>query len=322
MQILEAALAGHRLHPFKAAPLQRLERQLRRRLRRAGSLQQHLPRLAGPLVPTVLDPLRQLAALVPGDGDATEASLNILRQLNHQPLQLLQEHCSGAPLLAVVVGCRSRWAQAQHCRQRLAQAWTLPCVIATGNPRLADWQWRFDPASGQLELPCGDGYEHLPAKLLSLALVLGQLRQPPGLLKLDDDAAPSRDNHSLLQLLSQLQTSGQLAAGLRCHTDPPGQLDRGWHLGKCRSQRANHTSFSSLAPEQWLSGGAGYLLSPAGVQALARHSLIHWGFVESMLYEDVCVSALLQRHPGAILWLDDPRVLAVTNERLQELALP
>ena len=324
MPILEAALAGHRQNRLKAAPLQQLQRLLQRRLRRLQPVYQQRPGLASQLVPTLLKPLRQLTALVPGDGDATEASLNILRELNQRPLQQLQEHTQAAPIAAVVVGCRARWALADACRRRFQQAWGLPCLVVTGNPGLADWQWRFHPIQAHLELAGGDHYEHLAAKLLSLALVWGQLRQPPALLKLDDDAAPAGPSQRLLALLAELQARNQQAAGLACHTDPPGQLDRGWHLGKCHSRQANQQAYSGLAPQRWLSGGAGYLLSPAGIQALARHSLIHWGVVESMIYEDVCVSLLLNADapshgdPAAIHWLSDPSQLAITNERLQE----
>jgi hypothetical protein len=268
--------------------------------------------------------MRQLLALAPGDGNAQEAALNILRELNHQPLSTLMQHLHTAPLAAVVIGCRHRFNQAQSARQAWQADYPWPCLVVIGNPRLPDWQWRFDPHQGLLELPCGDAYEHLPHKLMTLMLVWGQLRHPPALLKLDDDARPQASHQRLLTLLQHLDHSQLLAAGLACSTDPPGHLDRGWHLGKCSTCQANERSFSGLAPDRWLSGGAGYLLHPRGVQALARHSLIHWGFVESMLYEDVCVSMLLEseaqtaHQPSRIHWLEDPTELAVTNERLQE----
>lgn len=314
--VIQAALNGHRQAPLKRESLQRLEHKLERRLSRV----QRWPAIGG----NILEPMRQLLALVPGDGDAQEAGLNILRELNQRALGALTLHLSNTPVAALVIGCRRRLAYAHAARQSFQSRFPWPCLVVVGNPNLLDWQWRFQPEEGLLELPCGDAYEHLAHKLMTLMLVWGQLRQPPALLKLDDDARPQTHSHQLLTVLQLLNDQQLLAAGLACSPEPAGQLDRAWHLGKCSSRRANERSYSSLAPKRWLSGGAGYLVHPKGVQALARHSLIHWGFVDSMLYEDVCISMLLESEADEhskntlIHWLDDPSQLAVTNERLQE----
>ena len=42
------------------------------------------------------------------------------------------------------------------------------------------------------------------------------------------------------------------------------------------------------------------------------------GFIDSMLYEDVCISMLLQAADTEFYWLQDPADLGLLSERQQE----
>jgi hypothetical protein len=66
-----------------------------------------------------------------------------------------------------------------------------------------------------------------------------------------------------------------------------------------------------------MSGGAGYLLNGPAVRLLGDFALHSWGFVESMLYEDVCVSLLLQAGGARFQWLDDPGELGIGTQSQQ-----
>ena len=50
-------------------------------------------------------------------------------------------------------------------------------------------------------------------------------------------------------------------------------------------------------------GGAGYLLNASAVRLIQAFWLHTWGFVTSMLYEDVCVSMVLQAGDADFHWL-------------------
>ncbi len=308
---LQASIAPHAGTPLKQPHIRRLQRQLGRRSQRLARWGQ-LGRL---LTPQLMPSIRAHTALAAGSGAASEslsAARSLLQQLNAPALEQLQQHCQ-ADLAVLLISCRSRRQRGLACQQRF-QSWSTPLIRVWGNPRLPDWCVRFNRAQAELELPCGDHYEDLAEKLLTLCLVLSLLEAPPAMLKLDDDAEPS-DEAALQQLLASLPAE-TAAAGLRIQPEGRGALDRAWHLGK--SQRSNNRIFDSLAPHEWLSGGAGYLLTRQGLQLLGDHALSHWGFVQSMLYEDVCISMLLQASQAPIQWLEDPIQLGISTERLIE----
>jgi hypothetical protein len=136
---------------------------------------------------------------------------------------------------------------------------------------------------------------------------------------MDDDAHPGSFN-LLKANLQQLQAPHSAAAvGYPIRVPSRLSLDRGWHLGKA-SARGNRQVFSSLGAREWLSGGLGYLLSSEAVRQLGHYALHSWGFVESMLYEDICVSMLLEAADLPVHWLTQPDQLGLHNERASEIA--
>lgn len=315
---LDRALQHQFSFPARVPHLRHLQAKLQRR----RQLLQLLQRAGWPVgwFPDLLTRLRPLLSLAPHHGALLAATRQELARLNRDQLTSLQQTLSGGGPVLAIVGCRARLAHGQGAQQAFAdwrrQGLGQPLLV-TGNPQLADWQFRFCPRRHWLQLACRDSYEALPQKLLTLLWVLACLPQPPAVVKLDDDAQPADPTrlHTLLQQLGQTQPA---AAGVQIITPDPLTLDRGWHIGKSAGP-ANRRVFDSLATECWLSGGTGYLLNGPAVRLLGEFALHSWGFVRSMLYEDVCVSMLLQAGHAKIHWLHDPHELGTGSERHQEI---
>lgn len=272
--------------------------------------------------------LRPLLSLVPLNAKALESGQNLLRALNRHSLESLESQLTTKtaeglsttiPWIPVILGCRSRRQRAEACQQRFQHThpWPRPLMLE-GSARLPDWQVHYCPNTHRLTVPVDDSYAALPQKMLWLLLALALLRQPPSILKMDDDAQPG--NFELLagnlQRLNSHQTNA--AVGYPIRVPSRLSLDRGWHLGKS-SARGNRRVFNSLGAREWLSGGVGYLLSSKAVSQLGQYALHSWGFVESMLYEDVCVSMLLEAADLPVYWLKQPDQLGLQNERASEI---
>lgn len=264
--------------------------------------------------------LRSLLSLIPLEPRALIVARQLLTSLNRDALSELEalRATASRPLMAIV-SCRALLPTANRTLNSFLE-WqsrekTAP-IIVIGDPRLPDWRFRFSCRSRILTLPVSDSYEALPRKVMTLFLVASLLTEPPPVLKLDDDAHPA-DARALEALLDKLGQERPSAAGYPIFTPSPLHLDRAWHVGK--SARANLRTFDSLGTERWMSGGVGYLLNGKAVNLLADYSLHSWGFVRSMLYEDVCVSMLLQASRCPIQWISDPSDLGIKNERQHEI---
>jgi len=280
---------------------------------------------AQPPVP-VLDRLRPLISLAPLETQALEAGKNILRILNQRSINSLQEQLmaqqganSREPWVPVVVGCRHRRAQAEECQASFARTgnWPRPLLLE-GNAHLPDWKLRYCPRAHRLIVPVDDTYSGLPRKMTMLLLALALLRKTPSILKMDDDSRPGSVERVAENLHRLQATQVAAAVGYPIRVASRLSLDRGWHLGKA-SARANCQVFSSLGTREWISGGVGYLLSEKAVRKLGDFGLHSWGFVESMLYEDVCVSMLLEAADLPVHWLTEPSQLGLLNERTCEI---
>lgn len=305
-----------RLQP-RGPCIRALIRELDRRLRLHLALSAWDPRLSRF---ALLARLRNLLALLPLDRELQEAGLQLLRGLNQPGLAALDQHLAAASagLAVVVTGCRHRAPKLSDAVRRFAAgSGAIAVVGVVGDPGLRDWEIRFDPRTAVLRLPVSDAYEALPQKVGWAALALGLCRPLPALLKVDDDAAP-RDLGAAVRLLEALRSTGAAAAGYPITTPSPLALDRGWHLGKS-SARANRIAFSSIATKNWMSGGVGYLLAPAGVAVVSDYALHSWGFFEAMLYEDIAISMVLNAADAGLHWLDQAGRLGVSTERSDEI---
>ena len=316
-------LAANCSQPGRGPYLQEQRRRLLWRYRLVRVLQ----RLGWRRPPVRLMPcVRGLAALVPLDPLTLEAARSLLQALNREALAALAEclraqGCTARSVLPVIVSCRHRLERSQAAQQAFVQEQAcselvLRPLIVVGCERQADWSLRFDAALNLLMIPVDDAYEGLPAKVITLVALLGLLPQCPSLLKLDDDARPG-NLQALVALADALHGERPVAAGYPIVTPTPFHLDRGWHLGK--SRRVNDRVFDSLGARQWLSGGAGYLLNASAVRLIQAFWLHTWGFVTSMLYEDVCVSMMLQAGDADFHWLKHPADLGLASERQQEV---
>jgi hypothetical protein len=313
---LRRAVRHHVAIPLRQESIHRLEATFLNQLL-GVEVARKLGRSAPPIA--LLASLRPLLSLVPLDQQVLGAARRLLSELNAEALLALQKNLAGgAPVLAIV-SCQAQLARSQATLADFA-AWTAAGwgqpLIVIGDPRLPDWRFEFCPERRLLRLPADDAYEGLPAKLITLQWVLSLLPSPPALLKMDDDAQPD-DPLALAQLVETLGVAGAAAAGFPIFTPSPLHLDRAWHIGK--SARSNLRPFNSLGATRWMSGGTGYLLNGQAVSLLGDFALHSWGFVESMLYEDVCVSMLLQAGAAQLHWLNTPEQLGIRSERQQEI---
>lgn len=309
--------ARHNSIEHRRPHVRRLERRLLRRLSLLTALQD-LGWQRPPL--PLLKRLRPLLSLAPLDLPLLASARHELARRNAAELARLQQCLeAGGPAVAII-SCRARLgrghAVVEAFRPWAAQGCGQPLLIS-GTPHLPDWTFRFCPRRRWLQLPCSDSYDGLPAKLLTLMWVLALLPQSPAVLKIDDDAQPGEPRR-LQALLQRLGHDQPAAAGFPIVTQTALCLERAWHMGKSAG-RANQRPFDSLGTPCWLSGGTGYLLNGEAVRLLGHFALHSWGFVQSMLYEDVCVSMLLQAGHSQLHWLEDPSDLGVRSERQEEI---
>ncbi len=313
---LVRAVQHHQDVPIRRGPVRQMHTNFRRHLL-GVALGRKLGRTAPPI--SLLVPLRPILSLVPLDQGVLVTARRLLADLNAAPLAALQASVAGGGPVLAIVSCQPQLAHSQATLHAFADwaaaGWGQPLIVV-GDAALPDWRFEFCPERRLLRLPADDAYEGLPAKLITLQWVLSLLPTPPALLKMDDDAQPG-DPGALQQLLAELGAGAPAAAGYPIFIPSPLHLDRAWHIGK--TARTDLRPFDSLGATRWMSGGAGYLLNSPAVRLLGDFALHSWGFVESMLYEDICVSLLLQAGGARFQWLDDPRELGIGSERQREI---
>lgn len=269
----------------------------------------------------VIKYLRPLASLAPLDQGLTIAMRTFLGELNKETLASMTNYL-GQPTAAIaIISCKKNLPQSKELATNFS-AWgrtdQLRAIVVTGNKKLPDWQFRFHPSNLHLEIPCPDNYESLPLKILTLLWILSLQNEVPAILKVDDDARPE-ESWRLARLLDQLEKNIEpTVAGIPVFTSTCLNLDRGWHLGKSEGLWKNKP-FDSLGTRSWISGGAGYALSSSAVDQLSSFYMNSWGFISSMVYEDVCVSMLLQAIGARFHWLENPYDLGISTERHAEI---
>lgn len=316
-QIVSQALAEQLTLPNRKQYIQPLINRMLRKRKQISQLQKlgwQQPRL------NLLRSLRPILSLEPLNRVLQEAARAELAKLNRRSLNALEQCLHPETPIIAIVSCRQRIQKArralQHFQAIHGKPWASPLMV-TGNSALPDWSFKVHPEENWLEIPCGDHYQDLPAKVMTLMWVISLLRSCPSLLKADDDSAPGNPE-ALARLTQRTNTACPTAAGFPIATSSALSLDRGWHIGKS-SGKYNRQPFASLGTECWMSGGAGYLLNSAAVVSLGEHALHSWAFTESMLYEDVCVSMQLQALHCRMEWLLNLDELGITSERYHEI---
>lgn len=181
-------------------------------------------------------------------------------------------------------------------------------LIVTGG---ATDGWRLQDRVLTLDAP--DDYEGLPQKTLA-AIAWVQAHTPfAHLIKIDDDCY--LDAAEFFPALSWRKFHYYGRQLIR----RPGQMDRGWHCAKSRSDRGRFELDRSPEPAIYADGGSGYVLNRIGMamvthraatpegRALIRHSMMEDKLVGDLLAlshvapeeEDHLVSVRRRTHAGA-----------------------
>ena len=272
----------------------------------------------------LLSQMRPVLALHPTNRSLLEAGEDLLQCLNARAIDDIRHRIGEDKTkpLVVIIGCRKREKiLLSRLKQIQENATDIQVLGIIGNERIPDWKFKFRcyRERGILEVPCKDTYEALPEKVMWTCLAMHLTLKGRGIFKIDDDteAVNAKKIESLLEILDK---ENKDAAGSPISVGSPLEIDRGWHLGKCSGTK-NKKPFEGIGPKQWMSGGAGYLLSAKGVETLAEFCLHSWNFIRSQIYEDLTVSWILQSTSKKIHWIKDWSQLGVRNERTVELSM-
>lgn len=265
--------------------------------------------------------IRPLATLAPLDQALSTEIRSFVGELNKEALASMTDFLGQATAVVTIISCDKNLQKSRPLAARFS-AWgeqdKLKTIVITGNKRLPDWRFRFNADNHHLEVSCADNYESLPLKILTLLWVLSLQDKAPAVLKVDDDARPG-ESWRLSKLLDKLNRSIEpSAAGFPVFTPSTLSLDRGWHLGKSEGSWKSKP-FDSIGTKSWMSGGAGYALNSSAVNQLSSFYINSWGFASSMVYEDVCISMLMQAMGAKFHWLENPYDLGISTERHIEI---
>jgi hypothetical protein len=156
-------------------------------------------------------------------------------------------------------------------------------------------QLAFDSARGVLYLPVSDAYEHLPAKMVTAAFVLGLLPGVRCVLKVDDDHRLA-DAAATRKLFARYSQSEPVQAGMIEAARYHGAYARAWHFGKCQAVELNAKPYSLMGEREWINGAGGYFLSRGALDILVWSYIYFEDTIMDGLYEDMTLSALLRRN--------------------------
>lgn len=213
-----------------------------------------------------------------------------------------------APVIAALKALRAEHLVLHmSCRPRLARAMeSVASFDGLAAPRLAhvtlvghggEGFYRFD--GRVLEVPAGDGYDQLPAKMASALALLAIACDPRCVIKLDDDHRVG-DGAALMRLLERCaRVRRPLQAGHLYFTPYPSGHNRGWHLGKCPGRPIDARPLAFPTPNCWASGEYGYLLNRAALRRMPWAALYWRDWLAAITYEDIAMGEI-----GARLGID------------------
>ncbi|GAB5375079.1 MAG: hypothetical protein AcusKO_15410 [Acuticoccus sp.] len=141
----------------------------------------------------------------------------------------------------------------------------------------------------QLVVPCDDGYEALPRKVLLGLRAIEACTNAVGVLKIDDDIA-LLDQERFQAMLHHCAASQSGYVGSRVHGPSPI-----YHSGRSASdETANVFTISAQYSPEYAGGGEGYYLSRRCLQHVGEHSLTDIpADAPGVLYEDAYIGDLL-----------------------------
>jgi hypothetical protein len=235
---------------------------------------------------------RHLAAVDMRDERAFQLFLAVFSTHNQIVLQQLTDYLT--PHVVLHMSCVPRIERAiasvASFRELEPDVSQLIVVGAGENAPLS-----FDANMGVLYLPVSDAYEHLPAKMVTAGFVLGLLPFVRCVLKVDDDHRLS-DAAATRRCFSRYSQPRPLQAGVIEAAHYHGAYVRAWHFGKCQNAERNTRPYSLLGEREWINGASGYFLSRGALDILVWSYVYFEDAIMGGLYEDVTLSALLQRN--------------------------
>ncbi len=142
-----------------------------------------------------------------------------------------------------------------------------------------------------LYLQCGDGYEHLPEKIICMIdAVLDIFNNITHIIKIDDhDTKPCEDILATLNGIKHVVDYGGQKINHSCDGN------RKWHLGRCsKDSNWNSTEYTGVYTP-WIDGGCGYILSLKAMKCINRkYGLKEINVIRNThIYEDVMVALIL-----------------------------
>jgi len=266
----------------------------------------------------LLSELRPLLSLEPSNEKLKAITKKYLSDLNRDTMARLRHETSRAnePIL-LVIGCRKYRRKLRTAVKHLRENYGGVVFGIMANKSMKDWKIRYDEAGWIITLPCKDGYEALTEKIVWACLAINMANRTASILKVDDDIK-SVDKIKAKKLNEEVIANGNKAAGSPISVKSPLNVDRGWHLGKSKGKK-NIEPFQGIGPKIWMSGGAGYLMTPDAAETVGEFGLHSWEFVKAQTYEDLTVSWIVESCSGNIQWLEDVGVAGIMNERTQDI---
>ena len=166
-------------------------------------------------------------------------------------------------------------------------------IIVVGKSTLKPYEFQFDFDRFILAVPCNDNYEALPKKIFELFLFLGGVSDNKPVFKVDDEIH-CKDVEKYLKCYHRKIKNvhyggGQVVSSALLHESTH------WHLNKCEDQQLNHSPYCMLYGGAYAEG-AYYWLNASCARLMSRLVILHEDYVNSELYEDRAVGAVLDRY--------------------------
>ncbi len=234
------------------------------------------------------------------DTECLRLYLQCFRAINGETINKLSRAVR-SERVAVHVSCLRRVSRARKAVRSFQESGesSFSSVIFVGAGEDAPLQ--FDEAEGILSLPCDDSYEALPTKVAMAIAVVSMLAGVSSIVKLDDDhrlASPE----TLRSLAREIERQSRpIVLGASVNLANCSAHHRAWHFGKCNTSAFNDHAFGMIPPIEFARGGVGYLLNRSALDAIRWYSIYFADFIASVLYEDMCVGALVTHAGGRVV---------------------
>jgi hypothetical protein len=236
---------------------------------------------------------QKLASLFPDDIDAFRLYVAVFWIVNYTVITSLRDAIR-TPYVAVHMTCRPRMERAASSIVSFAAipSYALAHVTLIGNGST----FAFDAGKNILEVPAGDAYEHLPAKVFSCYQILVMSCNPACIIKLDDDHRLANPKDMLALLYRATRHREPVQLGFLRRLKIPSANSRGWHIGKCADEIISQQPWEMPAPLTFICGGLGYVLNRPALWRMAWATLYYRQWLDAIPgYEDVAVGEVAEK---------------------------